>query len=213
MVEKEKSCLSATNFLYSANILINNHIKIYMAKNKKQQGFEFIIKESDVLERENFGSFEIVVFKQGICFKNYTGYKVFTTPYSVGLDGVAHETSLYAWLKYMVDFKKSIKGKENEMFGETTSTNKEFLDGMKVLTEANLIKPMAVFTDINEAQKEAENYMKWMEGQMKDLDEAMNTTPPEEDLKANAEFEQKVIMAEEAKEVFDGSVEAEEGQV
>ena len=48
---------------------------------------------------------------------------------------------------------------------------------------------------------------------MKDLDEAMNTTPPEEDLKANAEFEQKVIMAEEAKEVFDGSVEAEEGQV
>ena len=70
-----------------------------------------------------------------------------------------------------------------------------------------------MFTDINEAQKEAENYMKWMEGQMKDLDEAMNTTPPEEDLKANAEFEQKVIMAEEAKEVFDGSVEAEEGQV
>jgi hypothetical protein len=31
-----------------------------MANNKEQQGFEFIIKESDVLERENFGSFEIV---------------------------------------------------------------------------------------------------------------------------------------------------------
>lgn len=184
-----------------------------MTENKETKGFEFIIEEKDVLERENFGSFEIVVFKQGICFKNYTGYKVFTTPYAVGLDGVAHETSLYAWLKYMVDFKKSIKGKENEMFGETTSTNKEFLDGMKVLTEANLIKPMAVFTDIDEAQKEAENYMKWMEGQMKDLNKAMNTTPPEEDLKANAEFEQKVIMAEEAKEVFDGSVETEERQV
>lgn len=52
-----------------------------------------------------------------------------------------------------------------------------------------------------------------MEGQMKDLNKAMNTTPPEEDLKANAEFEQKVIMAEEAKEVFDGSVETEERQV
>lgn len=184
-----------------------------MTKNKRQQGFEFIIKESDVLERENFGSFEIVVFKQGICFKNYTGYKVFTTPYAVGLDGVVHETSLYAWLKYMVDFKKSIKGKKNEMFGETTSTNKEFLDGMKVLTEANLIKPMAVFTDIDEAQKEAENYMKWMEGQMKYLNKAMNTTPPEEDLKANAEFEQKAIMAEEAKEMFDDGTETEKGQV
>ena len=184
-----------------------------MAKKKETKGFEFIIKESDVLERENFGSFEIVVFKQGICFKNYTGYKVFTTPYSVGLDGVAHETSLYAWLRYMVDFKKSIKGKENEMFGETTSTNKEFLDGMKVLTEANLIKPMTVFTDINDAQKEAENYMKWMEGQMKDLNKAMNTTPPEEDLKANAEFEQKAIIAEEAEEMFDDGTKTEEGQV
>ncbi len=184
-----------------------------MAKNKKQQGFEFIIKESDVLERENFGSFEIIVCRTGIMFKNYTGFRVFTTPYAVGLDGVAHETSLYAWLKYMVDFKKSIKGKENEMFGDTTSTNKEFLDGMIVLTEANLIKPMAVFTDIDEAQKEAENYMKWMERQMNDLDKAMNTTPPEEDVRANAEFEQKAIMAEEAKEVFNGSIKAEEGQI
>lgn len=99
------------------------------------------------------------------------------------------------------------------MFGDTTSAGLEFLDGMKVLTEANLIKPMAVFTDINEAQKEAENYMKWIEQQMNDLNKAMNTTPSEEDLKANAEFEQKAIMAEEAKEVFDGSTEAEEGQV
>lgn len=171
------------------------------------------LSEKDLLEKEEFGSFYIEIYKTGIMFSNYTGYRVFTTPYAVGLDGVAHETSLYAWLKYMVDFKKSIKDKENEMFGETTSTNKEFFDGMKVLTEANLIKPMAVFTDINEAQKEAENYIKWMEGQMKDLNKAMNTTPPEEDLKANAEFEQKVIMAEEAKEVFDGSVETEERQV
>lgn len=184
-----------------------------MAKKKETKGFEFIIKESDVLERENFGSFEIVVFKQGICFKNHTGYKVFTTPYAVGLDGVAHETSLHAWLRYMVDFKKSIKGKENEMFGETTSTNKEFLDGMKVLTEANLIRPMTVFTDINDAQKEAENYMKWMEGRMKDLNKAMNATPSEEDLKANAEFEQKAIMAEEAEEIFDDGTKTEEGQV
>ena len=84
---------------------------------------------------------------------------------------------------------------------------------MKVLTEANLIKPMTVFTDINDAQKEAENYMKWMEGQMKDLNKAMNTTPPEEDLKANAEFEQKAIIAEEAEEMFDDGTKTEEGQV
>lgn len=173
-----------------------------MSEKKETKGFEFIIEEKDVLERENFGSFEIIISKGYACFKNYTGYRVFTTPYAVGVDGKAHETSLYAWLKYMVDFKKSIKGKENEIFCDTTSTNQEFLDGMKVLTEANLTKPMSVFTDINEAQKGAENYMVWLEGQMKDLDKAMHTTPPEEDLKANAEFKQKAIIAEEAKEVF-----------
>ena len=89
-----------------------------MAKNKKQQGFEFIIKESDVLERENFGSFEIVITKGYACFKNYTGFQVFTTPYAVGLDGVAHETSLYAWLKYMVDFKKSIEARRMKCSGK-----------------------------------------------------------------------------------------------
>lgn len=31
-----------------------------MAKKKETKGFEFIIEEKDVLERENFGSFEIV---------------------------------------------------------------------------------------------------------------------------------------------------------
>jgi hypothetical protein len=48
-----------------------------MAKNKKQQGFEFIIEEKDVLERENFSSFEIVITKGYACFKNYTGFRVF----------------------------------------------------------------------------------------------------------------------------------------
>ena len=49
---------------------------------------------------------------------------------------------------------------------------------------------------------------------MKNLQTVMETTPPEEDVKANAEFEQKAIMAEEAKEVFNefGS-ETEKGQV
>jgi len=184
-----------------------------MAKKKGTKGFEFIIEEKDVLERENFGSFEIVLLRTGAMFKNYTGYRVFTTPYAVGLDGKAHETSLYAWLKYMVDLKKSIQGKENEKFGDTDVTNQEMLDGLKITTEANLIKPMVVFTDVEEAQREAMHYQEWFAKQMKDLQTAMETTPPEEDVKANAEFEQKAIMVEEAKEVFNAGTETEEGQV
>lgn len=174
-----------------------------MAKKKETKGFEFFIEENDVLERENFGSFEIIISKTHACFKNYTGYRVFTTPYAVGIDGKAHETSLYAWLKYMVEFKKSIVGKENEKFADTDVTNQEMLDGLKITTEANLTKPMVVFTDIDEAQIEAIRYYDWFGSQMQGLQEAMESTPPEEDVKANAEFEQKAVMAEEAKEVFD----------
>lgn len=185
-----------------------------MAKKKEAKGFEFIIEEKDVLERENFGSFEIVLTKQGAIFRNYTGYRVFTTPYAVGIDGKSHETSLYAWLKYMVEFKKSIVGKESEKFADADVTNQEMLDGLKITTEANLIKPQVVFTDVNEAQRETMHYQEWFTKQMQDLQDAMATTPPEEDIKANAETESKAILSEEAKEVFDEhSYETEEGQV
>lgn len=185
-----------------------------MAKKKETKEFEFIIEEKDVLERENFGSFEIIIMKGYACFKNYTGYRVFTTPYAVGVDGKAHETSLYAWLKYMVEFKKSIVGKENEKFADTDVTNQDMLDELKITTEANLIKPQVVFTDVEEAQREAMHYQEWFTKQMQDLQTAMETTPPEEDVKANAEFEQKAIMTDEAKEVFnEHSFETEKGQV
>lgn len=174
-----------------------------MAKKKETKGFEFIIEEEDVLEREGFGAFEIVLLRTGAMFKNYTGFRVFTTPYAVGIDGKAHETSLYAWLKYMVEFKKSIKGKENEKFAGTDVTNQDMLDGLKITTEANLIKPQVVFTDMEEAQREAMHYQEWFTKQMQGLQEAMGTIPPEEDVKANAEFEQKAVIADEAKEVFD----------
>lgn len=180
-----------------------------MAKKEVNKSFEFIIEEKDVLERENFGSFEIVLTKQGAIFRNYTGYRVFTTPYAVGVDGVAHETSLYAWLKYMVEFKKSIKGKENDKFADTDVSNQEMLDGLKITTEANLIKPQVVFTDIKEAQREAMHYQEWLTKQMQDLQEAMAKTPQEEDVKANAEFEQNAILSEEAKEVWSDELNAE----
>lgn len=182
-------------------------------KNEKIEGFEFVIKESDVIDRENFGSFEVVMTRQGAIFKNYTGFKVFTTPYSVGLDGVAHETSLYEWLKYIIDFKRSIAGKENEMFEGTECTNQDMLDGMKIVTEANMVKPQVVFTDFEEAQREAEHYIAWIGSMMKELDNASNAVPPEEDMKANAEFEHKIEMTGLAKEVLDGTVQTEERQV
>ena len=182
-------------------------------KKNKKKGFEFVVKESDVLERENFGSFEIVLTKSGIIFKNYTGYRVFTTPYTTGLDGVAHQTSLYSWLKYVLDMKKSTKGKENELFEGTDVTIKDFMDGLKTITESNLVKPQVVFTDFDEAVRESNHFIEWIDSQTEELKRAMGSTPPEEDLKANAELESRVAMAETLKEITNGTVQTEERQV
>ena len=182
-------------------------------KKNKEKGFEFVVKESDVLERENFGSFEIILTKTGIIFKNYTGFCVFTTPYTTGLDGVAHETSLYSWLKYVLDMKKSTKGKENELFEGTDVTNKDYMDGLKTITESNLVKPQVVFTDFDEAVRESDHFIEWIDRQTEELKRVMGSTPPEEDLKANTELESRVAMAETLKEMTNGTVQTEERQV
>lgn len=175
-----------------------------MENKENVKKFEFIIEESDVLEKENFGSFEIVLTKQGAIWKNFSGYRVFTTPYAVGVvDGKAKETSLYSWLKFVVDFKKSINGKENEIFSEAGVTNQDFLDGLKITTEANLIKPQVIFTDVEEAQREAQHYLDWFTKKMQELRDTMASTPPEDDLKANAEADGKILLMEDVSELLD----------
>ena len=66
-------------------------------------------------------------------------------------------------------------------------TNGEWLEQVKIITEANLTKPCVVFTDADYATEEALNHIKWLNEKTKQLKAAMTQTPPEEDEKKNEE--------------------------
>ncbi len=159
----------------------------------KDVDFEFSIKKEDILNRADFGSFEIVLTKYGAMFKNYTGFHVWTSPYSVGLDGVAHENSLYGWLVNLVKMKESFSAVEDEAFSEEPSlTNGDILYSSKIITEANLVRPMTVFVDFDEAAISAISHMKWLEKMQEELKKAISSGLPDENIKENAEFNAKV---------------------
>lgn len=151
--------------------------------------FEFSIRENEVIERENFGAFEVVKTKKGIMYKNYTGYHIFVTPYAVGLDGKAHETSLYAWLDNLLQTKKAFDGHLEEPFEDAGITKGDLLNADKIITESNLSWPMTAFIDVEKAASFANDYMKWLNAQQEKLQKVMSEDAPEEDLKAQAEFE------------------------
>lgn len=168
-----------------------------MGEEEKSRMPLFGLTDADVLSSEDFGRFEVIETKKGIIFKNYTGYRVFVTPYAVGTDGVAHEQSLYAWLRDLVAMKRMFAGHEDEPITEGAKETKgDLLEMAKITAEANCLYPMTVFTDREKATQCALTYIEWLTGQMEALKEAMASPAPEEDLKANAEFDAKVEAAE-----------------
>lgn len=170
-------------------------------KKAQSKGFEFIIESKDVIERVNFGAFEVVRTKRGILYKNYTGYSVFTTPYAIGIDGKAHNTSMYSWLDNLIKTYHVFKGHEKEPFADGLEITKgQMFDSEKIITEVNMSYPMTAFIDIDRATKFANEHIQWMNEKQKELMGTMNKKAPEEDIKANAEFEEEqrnvVIIAD-----------------
>lgn len=163
---------------------------------------EFDILPSDVIKRENFGGFELIKTKKGIMFKNYTGYHVWTTQYAVGIDGKAHEYSLYAALDELFELKKLAEKKPKGLVVEGV-TNKDIYESKCIVVQANLTKPVTVFTDVQLAIKSAKEYMDWLNSKQKDLAESMSNLK-EEDEKANAEFKAKQENMEVVKTLLDG---------
>ena len=163
---------------------------------------EFDILPSDVIQRENFGGFELVKTKKGIMFKNYTGYHVWTTQYAVGIDGKAHEYSLYSALNELFNLKKLSEEEPDGIVVEGV-TNKDIFESECIVVQANLTKPVTVFTDPNLALTSAKEYMDWLNSKQKDLSESMSNLK-EEDEKANAEFKAKQENMEVVKTLLDG---------
>lgn len=195
-----------------------------MAKtaNKKNidngMAYEFVIREKDVIERVDFGAFEVIKTSSGIMWKNYNGYHVFTKKYSTDNMGKAIEGSLYAWLDNLIETHKAFDGLMDEQFdGQTHDdgtplTNREIYDMDRIVTEANLTKPLTIFTDLNEAIVAANEYISWLRERQEELLKAESEDLSSEDdvLRADVEEQERQELTETAVQIMDDFNNAEQ---
>ena len=166
---------------------------------------EFDVLASDIIQRENFGGFELVKTKKGIMFKNYTGYHVWISKYSaasVGLDGKAHEFCLYLAMDELFELKKKAEQEPNGIIVDGV-TNETFYNSKVIVLQSNLLRPLVVFTDEMESLKSAKEYLAWMDKKQKELAASMSNLK-EEDEKANSEFKAKQENMKVVKTLLDG---------
>ena len=164
----------------------------------------------DIEKEADFGTFKITRTRECIAYTNYIGYSVITKPYTTTPEGKATELSLYAWLNYALEQKEYLEQHKDEKQADLDLTNGEWLEQIKIITEANITKPCVVFTDINVACDEAAKHIQWLNEKAKQLQQAMTTPPPEEDEKANAEEFGRAIADENLVSLLKESAEKEE---
>lgn len=150
--------------------------------------FEHFILKEEVTEHAVFNRFEVFITKRAAVFHSYNGYWVSVEPYSKGLDGHAHDTTLYQWLVNLVATKKAAEGREDETF-EDGYTYQDLLDADEIVTWANMTYPTVVFSDVNKAYEQANEHMKWLMAQAQELEKAMSVPAAEPDLRADMEAE------------------------
>lgn len=159
-----------------------------MEKEIKSNEVVFNLESKDIVERENFGHYEIILTKKGALFKTYTGFHVWASRYVLGVDGKAGDMSLFSWLNALIRMKKEITGHEKEPYeGNSDITKEDMLESLKIITEANLTAPMTVFANEERAIKAAQSHIDWLKGYMEKLDSEMRKHAEEIDDKK--EFE------------------------
>ena len=165
-----------------------------MAKIANKKGVDnkagYVVKPiavKDIEKQADFGTFKITRTRYCIAYTNYVGYSVITKPYTTTPEGQATKLSLYEWLNYALEMQEYLTEHKDEKNPDLDMTNGEWLEQVKIITEANLTKPCVVFTDADYATEEALRHIKWLNEKTKQLQAAMTQTPPEEDEKKNEE--------------------------
>ena len=171
-----------------------NKIVYLMTRIAKKKGVDnkagYVVKPiavKDIEKQADFGTFKITRTRECIAYTNYVGYSVITKPYTTTPEGQATKLSLYEWLNYALEMQEYLTEHKDEKNPDLDMTNGEWLEQVKIITEANLTKPCVVFTDADYATEEALNHIKWLNEKTKQLQAAMTQTPPEEDEKKNEE--------------------------
>lgn len=163
------------------------------------------VDKKKVVSVTDFGSFFIVLLKDGAIYHTHIGYEVRCKRWCMDLNNERKETSLYNWLVNLVGMKNDTKGHEDELFPGTDRTNGDMLDFSVLVTAANILHPVSVFTDMDTAAKFASERLAYLREQSEKLGRAMNAEvkdETEEDLAKAFESGQDAILAEKSAEVL-----------
>lgn len=181
--------------------------------NVREVGKPYDMSFGELVAREHFGSFAIVVTSRGALFETYTGYHVWTTPFVTDRDGVVRKKSLYSWLMDLVEYRRGCVGHEDEPLDGVAAgddgkvlTKGEMLEHLKVVTAANLMQPVSVFTDVDRAVVAALDYEKWLTGCYQKLVDAVlspSVVSDEDEMRAIAEIEGGMARGDMFKGIVD----------
>lgn len=157
------------------------------------------IDKKDVVSITDFGPFFIVLLKDGAIYHTHIGYEVRCKRWAMDVNNERKETTLYGWLVNLVGLKNGIKGHEEEFFPETDRTNRDMLDSMSLVTEANMLHPVSAFSDVDTAAKFAGERLSYLRAQCAKLEALMSSDLEDEsesDLAKNFESGQNAVLAE-----------------
>lgn len=174
------------------------------------------VDKKKVVSVTDFGSFFIVLLKDGAIYHTHIGYEVRCKRWVMDVTGKdSKESLLYLWLANLVEFKEGMAGKEDEPFkalaeAEVSSdgelkgvgedvTNGDMLEYAKAITAANMLHPVSAFADMNVAAKFANErlvYLREMADKLEETYQAGVKAEEEEALRKNYEEGEKAVMKE-----------------
>lgn len=175
----------------------------------------FGVARKDIKETVDFGSFEVLMCKGGALFRTHTGFHIWTAPWVMTMEGKSETNNLYQWLLNLVEMKHETEKHPDEAFPEVDNgaTYSDVLEGMVLLTIANLMHPVTAFIDVDEATKFAKQRLDWLTEMSARLEEAAAEVKEEteEDLRKNFEHGQNAIATEQIGKMLEKELEEEEG--
>lgn len=110
-------------------------------------GFEFILKEKDIKQREQFGGFELLRTVSGIMYRNNAGFHVWCTPYATTIDGKTGHNSLYSTMELLMNLKEAKRNRKDTDDKKEAETMDNVMDALSIALACSCSWPTVAFSD------------------------------------------------------------------
>ncbi|MCF0201757.1 MAG: hypothetical protein HUK08_00190 [Bacteroidaceae bacterium] len=136
--------------------------------------FEYFLLRDEVTDHVLFRHFEVFITSRAAVFHAFNGYWLSASQYTSGIDGHAHQATLYQWLVDLCAMKRLADERGDEVAEQSSGyTFRDLLEADEIVTWANIMQPSCVFADVSEAYKSANAHLEWLNRQSQELADAM----------------------------------------